>query len=142
MAAMANNRAWTLAEMLQRTPEEDEELLHAAHAAMFFWNILGTPSHRAHAALLLAHAYALLNLPEPAARYLGRSLPFFLQNECAPSELAFAHAIAANVAAVEGNRERHARHYSEAQTAAARIPAPEERRIFEATMRLIIPPTS
>jgi len=34
LASQANNRAWTLSESLSRTPEEDEEMLQAAHAAM------------------------------------------------------------------------------------------------------------
>ena len=34
LASQANNRAWSLAEMLHRSPEEDEEMLQAAHAAM------------------------------------------------------------------------------------------------------------
>jgi hypothetical protein len=54
LASQANNRAWTLAEALHRSPEEDEEMLHAAHAAMYFWSMVGEPSHHAHAAQLLA----------------------------------------------------------------------------------------
>ena len=33
LASQANNRAWALAEALHRSPEEDEEMLQAAHAA-------------------------------------------------------------------------------------------------------------
>ena len=31
LASQANNRAWTLADQSSRTPEEDEQLLQAAH---------------------------------------------------------------------------------------------------------------
>jgi len=41
LASQANNRAWTLSEAISRTPEEDEEMLQAAHAAMHFWKIVG-----------------------------------------------------------------------------------------------------
>jgi len=34
LASQANNRAWTLAETLSRSPDEDEEMLQAACAAM------------------------------------------------------------------------------------------------------------
>ena len=112
LAAQANNRTWTLAEMLHRSTEDDEDMLEAAHAAMYFWKIVGTPSNRAHAAQLLAHVYALLKLPEPAAHYLRKSLPHMTQDDRAPSELAFAHAVAANVASAEGNTAAHAKHYS------------------------------
>ena len=48
LAAAANNRAWMLAETASRSPGEDEEMLHAAHAAMYFWNIVGNESNHAH----------------------------------------------------------------------------------------------
>lgn len=137
LASQANNRAWTLAEILHRSPEEDEEMLQAAHAAMYFWKMVGEPSHRAHAALLLAHVYALLKLPGPAAQYLGKSLPYFSQHDCAPWEMAFAHAVAANVASAEGNASAYAKHYSEAQAVAAHITDSETREMFAATLRVV-----
>src|SRR5580698_2754373 len=132
LASQANNRAWTLAEVLHRSPEEDEEMLHAAHAAMYFWEIVGDPSNHAHAAQLLAHVYALLRLPGPAAQYLSKSLPYFTQPDCMPWEMAFSHAIAANVASAEGNAAAYAKHYAEAQAAAAHIIDPETREMFVA----------
>lgn len=142
LASQANNRAWTLAEMLQRSPEDDEEMLQAAHAAMYFWKIVGTPSNHAHAAQLLAHVYALLKLPGPAAQYLSKSLPQFTQHECAPWELAFAHAVAANVASAEGDAAAYAKHYSEAKAAALRITDPETREMFSATLHVVSAPGS
>jgi hypothetical protein len=141
LASQANNRAWTLAEALSRAPEEDEEMLQAACAAMYFWRIVGNPRNHAHAAQLLAHVYALLKLPGPAAYYLSKSLPYFLQNDCAPWELAFAHAVAANVASAEGNAEAQARHYSQAQAIIAQVTNPEERKNLNATLRVIPAPS-
>jgi len=140
LASQANNRAWTLAEMIHRSPEEDEEMLQAAHAAMYFWKIVGKPSNHAHAALLLAHVYALLKLPGPAAQYLGRSLPQLTQHDCAPWELAFAHAVAANVAFAEGNSTAHAMHYSEAKAAATHMTDTETQAMFTATLRVVPAP--
>lgn len=137
LASQANNRAWELAETLRRSPEEDEEMLHAAHAAMHFWKIIGNESNHAHAAQLLAHVYALLKRPKPAAHYLRKSLPYFIDNYRAASELAFAHAIAANVASAEGNSDAYCKHYAEAKAAAAKIANRKEREIFEATLRVI-----
>jgi len=137
LASQANNRAWSLAELLQRSPEEDEEMLQAAHAAMHFWKIVGKPGNHAHAALLLAHVYALLEQPGPAAHYLSRSLPHFTQHAGTPGELAFAHAVAANVATAEGNAAAYAKHYSAAEAAAARMTDPETRNMFAATLRVV-----
>jgi hypothetical protein len=137
LASQANNRAWTLAEALHRSPDEDEEMLQAANAAMYFWKIVGTPGNQAHAAQLLAHVYALLRLPAPAARYLSKSLPYFLQNDRSASELGFAHAIAANVASAEGNAAAHTKHYAEAEAFIAQVTNPQERALLDATFRVI-----
>ena len=140
LASQANNRAWTLAEKPHRSPDEDEEMLQAAHAAMYFWKIVGNPSNHAHAAQLLAHAYALLKIPEPAAHYLNKSLPHFGQGDGAPWEMAFFHAVAANVAFAQGNAAAHATHYAQAQTYAEQITDPETREMFASTLRVVPKP--
>jgi hypothetical protein len=137
LASQANNRAWALSESSARSPEEDEEMLQAAHGAMYFWKLVGTPSNRAHAAQLLAHVYALLKLPAPANHYLSKSHPFFMQGDCAPWERALAHAVAANVAAASGQREEHGAHFKTAQQLIAALTDAEDRQILEATLRVI-----
>jgi hypothetical protein len=137
LAAQANNRAWALAESGSRTPEQDEEMLQAAHAAAYFWKIVGTPSHRAHAAQLLAHVYAMLRLPGPARHYLKQSQPFFLEQDSAPWEQAFAHAVAASVAAAAGDAAAHALHYAQAQKQVAALQDPQDREMLDATLRVI-----
>jgi hypothetical protein len=82
----------------------------------------------------------LLKLPGPAAQYLSKSLPHFTQHDCAPWELAFAHAVAANVASAEGNAAANAKHYSEAKAIAAHIADPETREMFSATLRVVPAP--
>ena len=51
--------------------------------------------------------------------------------------MAFAHAVAANVAAAGGNATASARHYSEAKTVAAQITDPETREMLNATLRVV-----
>ena len=139
LASQANNRAWALAEASSRTPAEDDEMLQAAFAAMYFWKIVGTAGNHAHAAQLVAHVYALLRQPEPAKHYLAQSQPFFLDRESALWEKAFAHAVAANVAAAADEHEAHARHYAEAGRIGAALD-PEDREQFNATLRVIAVP--
>ena len=136
LASQANNRAWSLSEQ-SRTPEEDEEMLQAAHAAMYFWNIVGNANNKAHAAQLLAHAYATLKLPNPAAHYLAKSHPVFMAEAAEPWERALAHAIAANVASARGQVAEHAEHYRQATEQVAALPDAEERAILEATVRVL-----
>jgi hypothetical protein len=138
LASQANNRAWTLSELASRTPEEDEEMLQAAHAAMYFWRIAGNDNHRANAALLVAHVYALLGVPNHAEAFLAKAEPTFFSAE--PSEVAFAHAVAANVAAAKKDTATHRAHYDKAFELMAQLPNPQDRKILEATLRILPKP--
>lgn len=136
LASQANNRAWTLAESLSRTPAEDEEMLLAAHAAMYFWKVVGTPKNHAHAAQLVAHVYALLGLGSMATRFQEKSQPVFFGEGAEPWELAMAHAVAANVAAANKNAKAHDEHYGKAVRLMEVLPE-TERTILRATLRVV-----
>ncbi len=142
LASQANNRAWSLAEKIGRSPEEDEEMLHAAHAAMHFWNIVGHANNRAHAAQLLAHVYASLKLPNPARHYLAKSQPVLMAASAEPWERALAHAVASNVAAAAGLAGEHAEHHRTATALVAALADPEDRAILEATLRALPVPAA
>jgi hypothetical protein len=142
LASQANNRAWSLSEATSRTPEEDEEMLQAANAAMYFWKIVGNANHHAHAAQLLAHVYALLGLGDPAKRYLAKSNPVLLGEGAEPGERAFAHAVTANVAAATGDAAAHAMHYAEAERLLAALPTQQDRDILSATLRVVPVPSN
>lgn len=137
LASQANNRAWRLSESTSRSAQEDEEMLQAAHAAMYLWKIVGDAGNRAHAAMLVAHAYSLLRLPRPARHYWTQAEPFFLQREREPWEKACALAVASGVAASAGDAEVHAARYREAEQLIASLPDPEDRAILNATLRVI-----
>ena len=137
LASQANNRAWSLSEQQARTAAEDDEMLHAAHAAMYLWSIVGDASTQAHAAQLLAHTYATLKQPISATVYLERCSPVFMGQSAKPWERALAHAVAANVAAARGNAEGHTHHYTEAIRLTAGLEDAGEREIIEATVRVL-----
>jgi hypothetical protein len=142
LASRANNHAWTLSELSSRTPEQDEDMLHAAHAAMYFWNLVGNDANRAHAALLLAHVHALIGNGETAARYFASASPAFLHDDAGPSDHAIGHAVAASVAAATGEAAAHASHYAEAKRLIAMLPGEEDRAIVGATLRVVPVPAT
>lgn len=137
LASRANNHAWSLSEQSLRSAQEDEQMLQAAHAAMYFWNIVGNESNKAHAAQLLALVYAKLNLPHPASHYLAKSEPVLLSNSAKAWERALANAVAANVAAAKGDESSHRAYYLKAVEQVAALPDQEDRAILEATMRVL-----
>jgi hypothetical protein len=140
LATQANNHAWALTEQLQRTADASEMMIQAAHAASYWWHIVGDDRQKAHADQLLAHAYALAGIQGPAQRYGARALAFFTTTASAPWELALAHAVAANVAACTGNTRAHRAHLATARQRVDALLDPEDKRILEATMRGIPAP--
>jgi hypothetical protein len=135
-----NNRAWRLSEASSRSNAEDEEMLHAAHAAALHWSKVGTELNAARAEMLLGHVYALLGHGGLAMRYARASFDYFASRDTEPWEIAFAHAVLANAASAADESETHARHYAVARQTGLSLENLEERRIFEATFaRVPIP---
>lgn len=139
LASQANNRAWTLAESLSRTPEEDEEMLQAAHAAMYLWQIVGNARNHAHAAQLVAHVYALLGVGDEARRFQEKSQPIFFGEAAEPWEFAMAHAVAANVASACKDAKAQRVHYEKAVSLLETLPEVEQK-ILRATLRVVPAP--
>jgi hypothetical protein len=140
LAAQANNRAWRLSESTSRSPAESQEMLHAAHAAMHFWSIVGTDNHKAHALQLLAHVHGLLGDADPASRYLAACAPYLDHPDRQPWEIALFHAVAANVAAASADGADHRRHHARARELIDALADPEDREILEATFAVVPAP--
>lgn len=139
-AVECNNRAWSLAAQVERTPAEAQEMLYAAYAAAFHWSKIGQPINGARADVTLAHVHALLGHRDLAQQYAQRCLTFFEHNEGEDWDIAFAHAELAHAAAVNGERKLHAQHYAAAQARGAAIQDEEDRQIFLAELARIPPP--
>ena len=137
LAVQANNRAWSLSERLNRSAEEEQDMLEAAHAAMFFWRMVGNESNLAHAQQLLAHVYALRGEGGEAERYHDQSFTYFQGGECDAWEVALSHCVAANVAAATGDAVRHAAQLALARSTTVALTDPEDRKIIEATLAVV-----
>lgn len=142
LASSANNRAWALSEQASRTPDEDDEMLHAAHASAHLWSTIGNEHNAALAKLLLGQVHALLGLAPTAARYAGAARRFFVDRPSAAWELALAYAVSAHAAVVNGDARRHATEYADARRAADAVADDEEREIVFATLRTVPKPAA
>jgi len=136
-AVECNNRAWRLAESASRTPAEDDEMLHSAHAAALHWGKVGTELHKARATMLLGHVHALLGQGASGMRYARRSFSYVTSHDSPPWEVAFAHAVLANAAAAARETELHAKHYAIAKSLGSALPDAEEKSIFEAMFGVV-----
>ena len=142
VAATSNNRAWALSVRL-RTAAEDREMLDAAHASAWHWGQGGTELHRMRATMLVAEVHALLGYGTSAWQFASEMHAYFLARPETPdSERAFAHAILAHAAAVDGRGDEHRAAYADATAALAAIADPEDRAIVYDTFRHVPVPSA
>ena len=74
LAAALFNCTWTLMEMRGRTVEQDDELVHAAHASSYHRGQVGEPPNFARAEWQCSGVYAVLGRVEPALHHARRCL--------------------------------------------------------------------
>jgi hypothetical protein len=139
-AVEANNRAWALSEKTELATKERTELLYAAYAAAHHWSKIGTEQHTARAELLLGRVHALLGHGDLAMTFATAAFHSIVSRNSEPWEIAFAHAILANAAAISGDSQLHAEHYKEAKAVGESLVDKEDRDIFLATFRVIPTP--
>jgi hypothetical protein len=73
-AADLFNLVWRYLEKPDRTPEDDEAMVHAAHASRFYWGETGTAVNRARGDWQISRVYAILGRNEPALHHAERCL--------------------------------------------------------------------
>jgi hypothetical protein len=100
-----NHRAWALVEKSDRTADETEEMIQAAHAAAIHWRTVGTPLNTQRAENLLAIAYLKAGKPELALPHAERGLALSEQHGSTqtPFDRATTQAVAAKALNLVGN---------------------------------------
>lgn len=130
------NHTWTLIESAERTPEQDDEMVFATHAAAYHWSKGGaTLANSARGHWQIARVYSTLGRGEPAVWHARRCL--------ALAEAALAAGVAddwdvaaaleglARAQAVAGEQEEATRTRERAREALAGIADPEDRVLIE-----------
>lgn len=125
------NATWTLMEQETRTRDEDDAMLHMAHASRHHWAASGTDAaHLARGEWQCSRVYALLGRSEPCLHHAQRVLDLCQENHIGDFDLAFAYEALARGHAIAGDTEQ-ARAYAErARAAAADIAAEDDRELL------------
>ena len=118
LAAGLFNETWTYMEKENRTRDEDDAMLHLAHASRHHWGQVGQPQNFARGEWQCSRVYALLRRPEPCLHHAQRVLDICEENGIGDFDLAFAYEALARGHAVAGDMDE-ARAYTERALAAA-----------------------
>ena len=133
------NKTWTLMEKTDRTREDDDEMLHCAHAAAYHWLQVGTQANRARSEWQCSRVNAILGNVEPALRHGRRCLELV---EASPDEmeefdLPAAYEALGRAHAVAGDTAEAQRYVELGRAATAKIADDDDRAIMEADFATI-----
>ena len=138
LAADLFNHVWTLLEEEARTPAEDDEMLHAAHASRFHWTAVGTPINAARGEWQCSRVYAVLGRSEPALHHARRCLELALAAEDAADwDVPFAYEALARAHAVAGGAAEARRYLELARADAGKIADADDRELVLADLATV-----
>jgi DNA-binding transcriptional MerR regulator len=137
LAAKLFNGVWRLMGTEDRTPEQDDRMLHMAHASRFHWEQVGTAANLARGEWLCSRVYAILGRAEPALHHAHRVLEICEQHGIADWDLAFAHEAIARGHAVAGDAAATDAALAQARTAAEHVAEAEDRALLESDLESI-----
>lgn len=134
-AIETNRIVWDLLLKKKRGKEEDEMMIHAAHASYFHWSRAGTAINLQRGAWLLSHVYAVLNIPERALFYAEKCMALTEENGFKDFDLAYAYEALARAYAASNDEKLCKKYMALAQDAAKLIKDSEDRKLFESDLK-------
>ena len=99
------NHVWRLLDIADRTPEQDDAMVHAAHASRWHWGQVGGAEQRAVGEWQCSRVYAVLGRPGEALHHARRCLALSAVDGVDPFVAASAHEALARAYAIAGDVE-------------------------------------
>ena len=127
LAAMLFNATWDLMDKHDRSPADDDRMIHSAHASRYHWEQVGTAANLARGEWQCSRVYAVLGRAEPCLHHAQRVVDICRQNGIGDWDLAFGYEALARGSAIAGDPEA-ARTWTEQALAAAEDIAEERER--------------
>jgi len=131
------NLTWNLLDKKDRNREEDDKMVHAAHASRFHWGEIGTPLEFERGEWQVSRVYSVLERSEPALYHATRCLEICKENNIGDFDIAFAYEAIARANAVVGNKADCENYLKLARKAGEEIRKKEDKHYFFSELRTI-----
>ena len=131
------NFTWTLIEKKERTQEEVDTMIHAAHASRHHWGFVGEPKNFARGEWQISRVYAVLGRVEPAMYHANRCLAICEENGIGDFDIAYAYEALARATSIAGAERKLSEYMSKARALGAKIADAEDREHFEEDLATI-----
>ena len=131
------NGVWELMGREDRTPDDDDRMLHAAHASRYHWGNVGTAANLARGEWQCSRVYAVLRRAEPCLHHAQRVLDICEREGMGDFDLAFAYEALARGQAIAGDAATARAHTEQALAAAENIAEDEDRDLLLSDLETI-----
>jgi len=129
-AVKLNNLVWTLLDKEDKTAQEDEEMIHAAHASLSHWSVVGKAVNLQRGQWMVSHVYSVLNRPEPALYHAKKCMGLTHAHNFVDFDLAYAYEAMARANACSGNKSEYRKYIKLAEEAGEKIKKKEDKKLF------------
>lgn len=126
-AAQYFNQTWDLLDKQNRSPQEDLQMIHQAHASRFLWGLVGKDKQKATGEWQVSRVYAVLKMGESSLYHAQASLDYCEKGALTPFDFAFAHEALARAYAVLKKPQESLRQVELGRESANKVQDDEER---------------
>jgi hypothetical protein len=131
------NLTWSLLDERDRTREEDDRMIHAAHASRYHWGEIGTPLEFERGEWQISRVYSVLKRSEPALFHAKRCLDICKKNNIGDFDIAFAYEAIARALSITRNAAECEKYLLLAKEAGERIAKKEDKDYFFSELKTI-----
>jgi hypothetical protein len=124
-----NHLVWSLLEKTDRTGEEDDKMVHAAHASHYHWDEIGM-AVRTRGEWLISHVYVVLNRAEAALYHAQRCLALCQEKNVKDFDIAYGYEAMARAYALTRQKAEYEKYVQLAREAGEHIQDEEDCEIF------------
>jgi hypothetical protein len=122
MAKDCFNKTWDLLEKSTRTEDDNNEMVHTAHASRYHWGVLvanrkGMPVNLQRGEWQIARVYTVIKRVEPALHHAKLCLKLTKENDIGDFDLGFAYEAMARALAAAGDKEGFENYFKLAEEA-------------------------
>jgi hypothetical protein len=146
MAAELFNHTWDLIDKGdKRTPDENDEMIHAAHASRYHWGVVVAaktpntgPTNLERGDWQISRVYALLKHPHAALYHAERCLSICEKHKIGDFDIAFAYEAMARAYATLGSKSTEVKRYlTLAKKAAGNIAKADDEKYFLSELKTV-----
>ncbi len=126
------NRVWTMLDNAERTQEETDEMIHAAHASRYHWKQCGEPVNLVRGDWQVSRVYVVANRFHEAIYWAERCVKRAEALALEDWDLAFAYEALARALAAAGREQEGLPWFIKAVQAATNIKDAEDKAVWDA----------